>query len=75
MSSTSPHATETACRCGAPKVATELFCPGCTARLPEHLLQSFSRCHSRDHFRELNRRAAIILGLPLTHKQQKACRY
>jgi hypothetical protein len=65
----------TACGCGASKAESDFFCAGCAAKLPAHLLESFTRCRSHGHFRELNRRAAIVLGRPLTRKQQKACRY
>lgn len=59
------------CKCGDPKPETAFFCQSCTKKLPEHLLESFSRCRFHPHFRELNRRAARILGLSLTHRQQR----
>jgi hypothetical protein len=75
MNDYSPDPKGSVCKCGAAKNEADYFCPTCTAKLPEHLLTSFARCNSHVHFRELNRRAAIVLGLPLTHKQEKACRY
>ncbi len=71
MNDQRPQPSGLACKCGAEKKETEYFCARCTAKLPEHLLQSFSRCRSTFQFRELNHRAAVVLGLPLTKHQQR----
>ena len=70
-----PQPKGAVCKCGAPKRETDFFCAVCNAKLPSHLLESFARCSSHPHFRELNRRAAILLSLPLSRHQQKAGRY
>lgn len=75
MNDHAPRPKGVVCKCGAPKLETEFFCSSCTAKLPVHLLESFKRCTFHPHFRELNRRAAIVLGLPLTRNQQKRKHY